>query len=430
MTAEAIGSRTDTQRAWVTVTLASLGGAFEIYDFIIYGVFAREIGASFFPGDDPTIRMISTFSVFALGYLARPLGGMILGSLGDRYGRKFVFLLSILCMSAATAGIGLMPSFATIGIAAPILLLLLRVTQGMFFAGELPCSITYVVEEMPRRAAFVSSAVIAITMIGVLIATMTSLAIRLAMPANDVSDYGWRLAFIVGGMLGLASYWFRSALEESRGFQRMKSQVAKSPVREAITQTWRQILMGIGVASIFNTSNIIMFVVVPSYFSTILGYDAKTISFAQNVGILSAAVAILVTGWLGDRIAPRYLHRFGATMIVCLVYPLYHLIAVQAVDPIVAFVVLGALAGIVGGIYAFLLADLFPTRIRFSGIALALNLSTVIFTASTPLVTTLVLDLTGMKEAPAVVMAFVACIAILAGFALKSSSGHISRDLL
>src|SRR5262249_2085686 len=150
------------------------------------------------------------------------------------------------------------PSYATIGVFAPLLLLLLRMAQGMFFAGELPCSITYVVEEMPKRAGLVAGAVISITMLGVLVATLANLVIRFSLPADAVRDYGWRIAFLVGGALGFLSYWFRSSLEESQGFRQLKSQAARNPIREVFAGYWTRILIGIGVASVLNTSNITM----------------------------------------------------------------------------------------------------------------------------------------------------------------------------
>jgi hypothetical protein len=168
---------------------------------------------------------------------------------------------------------------------------------------------------------------------------------------------------------------------------------------------------------------------VPAYFTSVLGYDAKVVSVAQNIGILISAVVIFVTGWAADRIAARYLHRFGSIMILCFAYPLYHLIVQRTIDPIFAFMALGSLAGIVGGAYAYLLVNLFPTRIRFTGVALALNLSTVLFTALTPLGTTVLLNATSMKEAPGMVIAIVACLAIAAGLLLKSAGGNIRRGL-
>lgn len=173
------------KRKWKTVILASLGGSLEIYDFIIYGIFAREIARQFFPATDPLASLISTFSVFAIGYVSRPLGGIVLSSLGDRYGRRVIFLVSVLAMSAATIGIGLIPGYASIGVLAPVLLVLLRLAQGFFLAGELPCSITYVVEEIPARASLVSGLVILCLNSGVLTATLISLALHALLSAAD-----------------------------------------------------------------------------------------------------------------------------------------------------------------------------------------------------------------------------------------------------
>jgi len=161
-------------------------------DFIIYGVFAREIATQFFPATDPVASLIGAFGVFALGYVS-PLGSAILNSLGDRFGRRVVFLVSVLAMSATTIGIGLVPGYAAIGMAAPVLLVLLRLLQGFFVAGELPCSITYVVEEVPGRASTVSGLVIFCAAAGILIATLVSLVIHSTLSTDDVLTYGWRI---------------------------------------------------------------------------------------------------------------------------------------------------------------------------------------------------------------------------------------------
>src|ERR1700689_807985 len=206
------------RQAVKTIVLASLGSGFEIYDFIIYGVFAREIASQFFPATDPLVGLLSAFSVFAIGYLSRPFGAILLGSLGDRLGRRIIFLISVLAMSGITIGIGLIPSYASIGLLAPILLVALRMIQGVFLAGELPCSITYVVEEMPSRAGLVSGAVTFCLNVGVLAATVISFLIHAGLSPSEITLYGWRLAFFAGGALGLLGYWLRTSLQESKEF--------------------------------------------------------------------------------------------------------------------------------------------------------------------------------------------------------------------
>ena len=396
---------------WATVLLASLGSTFEMYDFIIYGVFAREIGATFFPGSDPVSHLLGTYAVFAVGYVARPLGGLLLGSLGDRTGRRGIFLISIIAMSLATIGIACVPSFNAIGLAAPVLLVLLRVVQGVFLAGELPCSIVYVVEEMPDRAGIATGTVVACASAGVFVATIVSLGIHLAFTDTSVA---WRLAFLLGGAFGLLSYKFRTSMEESQGFRLMKSQVARAPLRETLRTSWARILIGIGIACVVNTSNISLFVVLPSYFTAVLHTAPATASAAQNIGLVFNILGILAVALLTQRIAPRLLHRAGAVLLLCGAYPLYRAIGAGDIGPYGAYITLGLVTALVSSPYGYLLADLFPTRIRFTGVALALNLSTMLFTAVTPFATTLLLSLTHLREAPGLVLSGAAALALIA----------------
>ncbi|MGF6372325.1 MFS transporter [Paraburkholderia sp. MM5482-R1] len=415
------------RQKWKTVILASLGGSLEIYDFIIYGVFAREIARQFFPGADPIASLISTFSVFAIGYVSRPLGGIVLSSLGDRFGRRVIFLVSVLAMSASTIGIGLIPGYASIGVLAPALLILLRLAQGFFLAGELPCSITYVVEEIPARASLVSGLVIFCLNSGVLTATLISLVLRSTLSASDVVTYGWRMAFIFGGVIGLVSYWLRTSLEESSEFQRLKSHKVKRPFRKVLTDYPKQIVIGVGVAGIVNASNSLLFVVLPSYMTTVLHYSSSLASAGQNVGIATMSASLLLFAWLGDHMPARHWHRIGSLIMLLGSYPFYRLVAAHGLDPLVAFAIIGLVGGFVNGAYAFLLADLFPTNVRFSGIALSLNLATVVFTGITPLLVTQLLHRTGSSAAPGIFLTGVALIALIARTGLRRFSGQVNR---
>ena len=156
--------------AWRMILLASLGGTLEYYDFVIFGIFAPQIGRAFFPSQDPLVSLMVTFTTFAIGYLARPIGGLVLGRLGDKFGRRGVFLASIFVTSAATLGIGIVPTYAAWGVTASVIIVLLRLTQGFCLGGELPGAITYVVESAPSMAPFVCSVVFACVTMGVAIA--------------------------------------------------------------------------------------------------------------------------------------------------------------------------------------------------------------------------------------------------------------------
>src|SRR5215212_10956496 len=180
---------------WRIVLLASLGGTLEFYDFVIFGIFAKDIADAIFPNPTPLVSLMVSFAAFAAGYLARPIGGIVLSHFGDRYGRRRVFLISIFVMSGATLGMGLVPSFARWGVAASALMVGLRLLQGFCLGGELPGALTYVVETAPRHAPFVCGVVFSCVTLGVAAATGVSLAVRTWLPPDLVPSLGWRLAF-------------------------------------------------------------------------------------------------------------------------------------------------------------------------------------------------------------------------------------------
>src|SRR5512132_3075030 len=179
-----------TAGGWRIVLLASLGGTLEFYDFVIFGIFARDIADTIFPNPTPLISLMVSFAAFAAGYLARPIGGIVLSHFGDRYGRRRVFLASIFVMSGATLGMGLVPSFATWGVAASVLMVTLRLVQGFCLGGELPGALTYVVETAPRHAPFVCGVVFSCVTLGVAVATGVSLAVRTWLPIEVVPALG------------------------------------------------------------------------------------------------------------------------------------------------------------------------------------------------------------------------------------------------
>ena len=191
--------------------LASLGGALEFYDFIVYGVFAGSIAAAFFPATDPLVGQVLTFSIFAGGYLARPFGGMLLGALGDRFGRRNVFLISLGLISASTVLMGFLPGYAAWGAWAAFAMVALRLVQGLCLGGELPCAIVYAVETAPTRGGFACGVLFFCVNSGVSLAALVSLAINGLMAPEAAAAYGWRIAFVLGGVTGLLSFLVRAA---------------------------------------------------------------------------------------------------------------------------------------------------------------------------------------------------------------------------
>jgi MHS family proline/betaine transporter-like MFS transporter len=410
---------------WRMVLLASLGGALEFYDFVIFGIFANDIGAAIFPNPTPLISLMVSFAAFAAGYLARPIGGIVLSHFGDRYGRRRVFLLSIFVMSGATVGMGLVPSFATWGAAASVLVVSLRLVQGFCLGGELPGALTYVVETAPGRAPFACGVVFACVTLGVAVATGVSIAVRTWLPAELVAPLGWRIAFVLGGLGGLLSFALRRKLEESPAFARMKQLTSRQPFREVLRSHLGRVAVGISILAATAGFTGLYFSHMAAYLSGVLHYDPRQAVVAQTIGVIAHAGGIVVVGRLADRIHPRLLLRAGALALVMLALPFYGALASRSLNLTLLLVLAGLAASLINGTFAVLLTDLFPTRVRFSGVALSFNVAFTIFSGAAPLVATSLIRSSGLTTAPALIM--VACgLLTLAGSAgLSSTSDHI-----
>ncbi|WP_206606383.1 MFS transporter [Steroidobacter cummioxidans] len=411
-----------------TTLLASLGGALEYYDFIIYGIFAAEIARAIFPASSSLVSLMASFGAFAVGYVARPLGGIVLSHFGDRFGRRKVFVISLLGMSGATLGMGLVPSYESWGLAAPMLMVFLRLLQGFCLGGELPGAITYVVEVAPKRAAFTSGFVFFCVMGGVVVATLLTLLIQNVMTPEQVATYGWRIPFWIGGGLGLLGFWVRRSLEESPEFERVKKQTSTSPFRELVRTHPRAVLIGIGLVACTAAFNGLLFAYMPAYLKTVLSVDPDKAIVAQNVALIVHSFALLATAWLGSRIAPRHLMTVGTLLFTLFSFAWYDAIVASGSNPWLPLVLGGVAAGLFNGSFAFLIADLFPTRIRFTGIALVLNVSMTCFSGAAPLAATALIRETGSLSAPAWFMTAAALIGLVSSLFVKRHGGQMDRD--
>lgn len=424
-TAAAIGGfsgRSLSRSQWRVISLASLGGSLEYYDFIVYGIFAQYIARQFFPASDPHVSMILSFSVLALGFLARPLGGIVLSGLGDRFGRRPVFLGSLFCTTAATILIGILPGYETWGLAAPLLLVGLRLVQGICLGGELPGALTYAVEAAPQRAGLACGVIIFCVNGGVLVATLVNLGIQHVLPAADVASYGWRVAFLLGGFIGCVSYALRRSLEESPEFLRMHSHPS-NPVTELLRHHWRAVLTGAGVAAVVGGFNGMLYGFIPAYLVQTLHYGASETALAMTTALLVSSAGLIVAGWAGDYLPRHLILRGGAFLLMVAAVPLWALIT-AGTDQLV--LVLGALSlvfSICSGIWPSIVATLFPTRVRFSGIALSYNVSITVLSGFAPLVASALISGSGLHAAPAVYIAACTALTFVSTFAVPKLTG-------
>jgi len=414
-----------TAGGWRIILLASLGGTLEFYDFVIFGIFARDIADAIFPSSSPLMSLMASFAAFAAGYVARPVGGIVLSHYGDRYGRRRVFLWSVFVMSGATLGMGLVPSYGQWGVTASGLMVALRIVQGFCLGGELPGALTYVVETAPRTAPFVCGVVFACVTMGVVAAAGVSLSLRTLLTPANVPVLGWRIAFILGGLGGILSYVLRRSLEESPEFARMRSLASRQPFLELLRTHATSVFVGCAVVAGTACFNGLFFSHLPAHLASVLQYDSRQAVYSQMVGIIASALGILATGWLGDRIPPRYLLRLGVTLLVALAYPFYAALETRAVNLTLLLTLAGLVAGLTNGSFACLLTDLFPTRVRFTGVALVFNISFTIFSGTAPLLATTMIREMGTVTAPAMLMIACGLLALIGSIGTERNGGHV-----
>jgi len=413
---------------WRVIILSSLGGALEFYDFVIYSMFAQYIGAAFFPATNQLDSLMYSFSVFAVGYLARPVGGLVFGHFGDKYGRRRVFIISILAMSSATICMGLLPTTASLGITASVLMVLLRLIQGFSLGGELPGAITFVVETAPRTAGFASGFIFFCVNTGVALASGLSLIVHEVLPEPQIMAWGWRVGFLFGGALGLVSFWLRLSLEETAEFQLLRKEAsAKLPFVELVRSHPAQVITGISSMVATAGFNGLLFAM-PAFLPRVMGYTPVEAIQAQNVCLVILSAGLLSAAWLGDRIPRRWILGAGGLVLLLSSVPFFNAAASHSVGLLTLFACAGVAASLVNGPMCGVAADLFPTRIRFSGVAVSFNLAFSIFSGIAPLAATWLVARSGSPVGPAYYMCFCAALTLAGSFFLHRYDGRILQD--
>jgi MFS family permease len=341
-----------------------------------------------------------------------------------------VFILSLLVISLSTFSMGLIPTYASWGIAAPALLMLLRLVQGFCLGGELPGAITYVVETSPSRACFVCGFVFFCVQSGVVLASLISLAVHTLLAPPEVAAWGWRIGFLFGGVTGLGSYLLQRSLEETPEFREMKqtASAARRPFAEVFRNHTAAVLAGTAAIAVVGGFNGLLFAHMPAYLSAVLHYDTRTANIGQNVCLAAVALTILVSGWLGDRFSKVRILQVGALILAVGAYPFYQAIAAKSEYAVLLFALGGIAAGLPSGTFACLLADMFPTRVRFTGVALAFNISFTIFSGTAPLVATSFIRQWGAAAGPAVFLIGCAVLALAGSLLVGRYSGNIQRS--
>ncbi|MGQ0794402.1 MAG: MFS transporter [Deltaproteobacteria bacterium] len=404
---------------------ACAANVLEWYDFALYGYFAPVLSRLFFPAEDEATSLISTFGVFAAGYFMRPLGALIFGHLGDKFGRRRALMASVALMAIPTALIGFLPTYAQIGIAAPILLTLCRLVQGISVGGEFTGSISFIVEHAPKsRRGFFGSFTTFSLIGGMLLGSGMGGLINSIYSEQEVLDWAWRMPFVLGVLVGFVGLYMRTGIEESPAFKALKESgdVSRAPVREALTNYWREILIIIGTSWVGSATFYMFFVYMATFLTRETGI---TMSAALNINTVSMAVMVAaapVAGAISDRIGRKPPMIAGSLVIAVLSYPLFALMLKGNVLYDLAAQIIFALAlAAVFAPYPAALVELFPSRVRMSAMSIGYNVGFAFLGGTTPLFAAYLIKETGNKAAPCVYIILSAVVSLLVFIKLRET---------
>ncbi len=358
--------------------LTSIGAGLEYYDFVIYAMLAGYISKIFFPSTDHYASLMATYAIFAIGYLARPVGGVIFGVIGDRYGRKYTFMTAILLMAISTCLMGLLPSYASIGISATVTFSLLRLLQGLSFGAELPGSLTFLTEHVSEkhRGTYCGFMVFSVGL-GATIGSFVPSLISYFLSKLQILEWGWRIPFILGAVLAIIGFIVRRKTTETPYFIKEK----KKP-KIAIIELFKigniKVLYGIGIM-IFPACFVIFFLCMPTYLHDAFGYKTSQIYPTMTIGFIWSTLLIPVFGWISDKVGRKKLLFFSNVVFIIIAYPLFNVLFLNNMFALILFVlVYQTIIAAMAGCYFAMLPENFPTAIRFTGVAFCYNIAYVI----------------------------------------------------
>jgi MFS transporter, MHS family, proline/betaine transporter len=398
------GGRDDAERKSRPVILGAVGTTLEWFDFTLYVYVAPVIAQLFFPSDDQLVSLMATFGVFAAGYLMRPLGALFFGSYGDRRGRKAALTLSVAMMSGPMVLIGVLPTHATIGAAAAVLLVLLRLVQGFSVGGEFGGSIVLLEESAPRgRRGFVTNLALATAAIGFLLSSLTVTILHAVLSTSQMDSWGWRVPFFMGAAIGVFAFVMRRRMDETQSFTaaRESGELVQQPVRHML-RTERGPL--VAVFLLVGYSGLTFYLAatfIPSWLQSVIHAEPSEALLAATIGALLYALLTPLAGLASDKLGRRGLMAAGALALAATSYPLFDLMSDGTfASVLVGEVILMLLVIVFAGASTPTFTELFATSTRYSGVAVGYGLGMAVFGGTTPLIATGLIKLTGNELAP------------------------------
>lgn len=374
-----------------TLALASLGGALEFYDFIIFVFFSITIGHLFFPADMPGwLSQLQTFGIFAAGYLIRPFGGIVMAHFGDLFGRKRMFTLSILLMSLPTFLIGCLPTYSSIGYMAPILLLLMRLCQGLAVGGEVPGAWTFVAEHVPKHRIGIACGVLTSGLsLGILLGSLISTLMNSLFHGESMNTWGWRIPFIIGGLFGFLSMYLRQWLKETPIFIEMQHRKSKEvkqrlPVIQVLVNYLPQTILSMLLTWILSAGIMVVILMAPIYLQNQFNFSAMESLQANTLAIIGLIITCSIYGALVDKFSFGKILFIGSVLAVLAIAFFYFSLENNSSLLFITYPLAGCSIGVVG-CFAYFMVKAFPTEIRYSGVSFSFNMAYALAGGFTPL---------------------------------------------
>lgn len=414
------------------IIVGTIGNILEWYDFALYGHFAELISQNFFPTGDPTIALLATYGAFAAGFIMRPFGGMIFGYIGDKYGRRTSLAFSIFMMAIPTVCIGLLPTYDSIGILAPILLTLIRLLQGASVGGAFSGCIAFLVEHSPPgKRGLIGSISMAGLSGGMLFGSLVATAVYYFMPEAEFNSWGWRVPFLLGVFLAVIGVYIKVGIEESPIYLEAKKRknISSQPIKEVFTHYRTELLLAVGIYLTVTVPFYILTIFIKSYMCKNLGYSYAD---ALKVNLISLAVAtssMPIGAWFSDKFGRKPVMKYTTILILLLIYPIFLILKSYGVQEAIASQLLfAALVGFYMGPIPATLVELFPTRVRYTGVAISYNFSAAAFGGTAPLIATW---LTSKSEYPSEILAsYIIAFLLMTLYTLKYYQDTYKKELI
>jgi MFS transporter, MHS family, proline/betaine transporter len=415
------------------VTAGAIGNFVEWYDYSVYGFFATVIASQFFPSEDRVASLLATFAVFAVAFFMRPVGAFVFGHYGDTIGRRNTLAAAVIMMGIATLMIGVLPSYAQIGVLAPILLVFARLLQGFSAGGEWSGSAAFMVEYAPenKRGLYGSWQQVSIVA-GLLVGSAMGGLLGTVLSEDALNAWGWRIPFILGMVVALVGLYLRLRVEDTPAFRIIeeKEEITEAPVKESFTAHWRESLTAIGFTVAWTVAYYILLTYMPTYVSETLGIPLTQALLSNAIGLVVLMALIPFTAALSDRIGRKPLLIAFSALIALLTYPLFLLASTQVLAFIVlAQVLFGVIISLFSGPGPAALVEMFPTNVRYSALGVSYNIAVAAFGGTAPFIATYLISRTGSNFSPGFYLIAAAVVTLIVVSTMKETYREPLREV-